>query len=31
MDLPFYRIWNDRTGIGDGIDYVNSLRDNPRH
>ncbi|MGA3188926.1 MAG: antitoxin family protein [Bryobacteraceae bacterium] len=29
-DLPFYGIWKDRTDIGDGVDYVNKLRDNPR-
>jgi predicted DNA-binding antitoxin AbrB/MazE fold protein len=29
-DLPFYGIWKDRTDIGDGVDYVNRLRDNPR-
>ena len=29
-DLPFYGMWKDRTDIGDGVDYVNSLRDNPR-
>ncbi|HXR16411.1 MAG TPA: antitoxin family protein [Terriglobales bacterium] len=29
-DLPFYGIWKDRADIGDGIDYVNKLRDNPR-
>ena len=29
-DLPFYGMWKDRTDIGDGVDYVNELRDNPR-
>ena len=29
-DLPFYGMWKDRTDIGDGVDYVNHLRDNPR-
>lgn len=29
-ELPFYGIWKDRTDIGDGVDYVNKLRDNPR-
>ena len=29
-DLPFYGMWKDRTDIGDGVDYVNRLRDNPR-
>jgi predicted DNA-binding antitoxin AbrB/MazE fold protein len=29
-DLPFYGIWKDRADIGDGVDYVNKLRDNPR-
>jgi predicted DNA-binding antitoxin AbrB/MazE fold protein len=29
-DLPFYGMWKDRTDIGDGVDYVNGLRDNPR-
>jgi predicted DNA-binding antitoxin AbrB/MazE fold protein len=29
-DLPFYGIWKDRADIGDGIDYVNKLRDDPR-
>jgi predicted DNA-binding antitoxin AbrB/MazE fold protein len=29
-DLPFYGIWKDRSDIGDGLDYVNKLRDNPR-
>jgi len=29
-DLPFYGMWRDRTDIGDGVDYVNKLRDNPR-
>jgi predicted DNA-binding antitoxin AbrB/MazE fold protein len=28
--LPFYGIWKDRADIGDGVDYVNKLRDNPR-
>ena len=25
-----YGIWKDRADIGDGVDYVNKLRDNPR-
>jgi predicted DNA-binding antitoxin AbrB/MazE fold protein len=29
-DLPFFGIWKDRADIGDGVDYVNQLRDNPR-
>ena len=29
-DLPFYGMWKDRADIGDGVDYVNKLRDNPR-
>jgi predicted DNA-binding antitoxin AbrB/MazE fold protein len=29
-DLPFYGMWKDRTDIGDGVEYVNKLRDNPR-
>jgi hypothetical protein len=29
-DLPFYGIWKDRADIGDSIDYVNKLRDDPR-
>jgi AF2212-like protein len=29
-DLPFYGIWKDRADIGDGVAFVNKLRDNPR-
>ncbi len=29
-DLPFYGIWKDRADIGDGVDYVNDFRENPR-
>ena len=29
-DLPFYGLWKDRADIGDGLDFVNKLRDNPR-
>jgi len=29
-DLPFYGMWKDRADIGDGVEYVNRLRDNPR-
>ena len=29
-DLPFYGIWKDRTDIGDSVDFVNKLRDDPR-
>ncbi len=29
-DLPFFGIWKDREDIGDGVEYVNSIRDNPR-
>jgi predicted DNA-binding antitoxin AbrB/MazE fold protein len=29
-DLPFFGIWKDRVDIGDGVDFVNKLRDNPR-
>lgn len=29
-DLPFYGMWKDRPEIGDGIEYVDRLRDNPR-
>jgi predicted DNA-binding antitoxin AbrB/MazE fold protein len=29
-DLPFYGMWKDRADIGDGVDYVNKLRENPR-
>jgi predicted DNA-binding antitoxin AbrB/MazE fold protein len=29
-DLPFYGMWKDRTDVGDGVDYVNKLRENPR-
>jgi predicted DNA-binding antitoxin AbrB/MazE fold protein len=29
-DLPFYSMWKDRSDLGDGVDYVNNLRNNPR-
>jgi predicted DNA-binding antitoxin AbrB/MazE fold protein len=29
-DLPFYGMWKDRTDIGDSVEYLNKLRDNPR-
>jgi len=29
-DLPFFGMWRDREDIGDGVEYVNRLRDNPR-
>lgn len=29
-DLPFYGMWKDRAEIGEGVEYVNKLRDNPR-
>jgi predicted DNA-binding antitoxin AbrB/MazE fold protein len=29
-DLPFYGMSKDRADIGDGVDYVNLLRDTPR-
>jgi predicted DNA-binding antitoxin AbrB/MazE fold protein len=29
-DLPFYGVWQDRTDVDDGVDYVNRLRDKPR-
>jgi len=29
-DLPFFGMWMDREDIGDGVEYVNRLRDNPR-
>ena len=29
-DLPFYGIWKDRADIGDGVEFVNKLRDNLR-
>jgi len=29
-DLPFYGLWKDRADIGDGVGFVNKLRDNPR-
>lgn len=29
-DLPFFGMWKDRTDLGDGVQYVNRLRDNPR-
>jgi hypothetical protein len=29
-DLPFYGMWKDRADIGDGVDYVDKLRDSPR-
>ena len=29
-ELPFYGLWKDRTDIGNGVDYVDRLRDNPR-
>jgi len=29
-DLPFFGMWKDRVDIGDGVEYVNTLRDNPR-
>jgi predicted DNA-binding antitoxin AbrB/MazE fold protein len=29
-DLPFYGMWKGRTDLGDGVEYVNQLRDNPR-
>ena len=28
-DLPFYGMWKDRSDIGDGVEYVNKLRDHP--
>jgi len=27
--LPFHGIWKDRADVGDGVDFVNRLRDNP--
>ena len=30
-DLPFFGMWKERSDIGDGVEYVNRLRDNPRH
>jgi len=29
-DLPFIGMWKDREDIGDGVEYVNKLRENPR-
>ena len=29
-DLPFFGMWKDREDIGDGVEYVNKLRDHPR-
>ena len=29
-DHPFFGMWKDRVDIGDGVEYVNGLRDNPR-
>ena len=29
-DLSFFGMWKDRADIGDGVDYVNRIRDNPR-
>jgi len=29
-DLPFYGMWKDRSDIGDGVEYVDKLRDHPR-
>ena len=28
--LPFFGMWKDRSDFGDGIDYVDRLRNNPR-
>jgi predicted DNA-binding antitoxin AbrB/MazE fold protein len=28
-DLPFFGMWKDREDIGDGVEYVNRLRDHP--
>ncbi len=29
-DLPFFGMWKDREDIGDGVEYVNRIRENPR-
>jgi len=29
-DHPFFGMFKDRADIGDGVEYVNRLRDNPR-
>ena len=29
-DLSFFGMWKDREDIGDGVEYVNRLRDHPR-
>jgi hypothetical protein len=29
-DLPFFGLWKDREDIGNGVEYVNRLRNNPR-
>jgi predicted DNA-binding antitoxin AbrB/MazE fold protein len=29
-DLAFFGMWKDREDIGNGVEYVNRLRDNPR-
>ena len=29
-ELAFFGLWADRDDIGDGVSYVNDLRDNPR-
>ena len=29
-DLPFHGLWKDRADIGDGVEFVNKLRDHPR-
>jgi len=29
-ELPFFGLWRNRSDIGDGVEYVDKLRDNPR-
>ena len=29
-ELPFFGMWKDREDIGDGIEYVDKLRNSPR-
>jgi predicted DNA-binding antitoxin AbrB/MazE fold protein len=28
-DLPFFGMWKDREDIGDGVEYVNRIRNRP--
>jgi hypothetical protein len=29
-EVPFFGLWRDRDEMGDGTEYVDKLRDNPR-